>query len=290
VAQVKIVTDSNAFLPTPGLAAELGVEIVPLVIRISPTGRSKKPAQIYHEGINLSNEAFLRRLAQDSKAMSVEAPSIEQVKALFERLGQTTDKIVCIHVSSALNDIAEVMGEAAKSFVGRQRIIILDTATTSVGLGLIVEAAARVAATGVPPTEVVRVVRGMIPHMYALFFSDSLEYLEVWGRLGPAQTLLGTMLGLKPLSTMEDGDLLPVEKVRHYERAVDKLYEFIIEFSHIEHLYIVQHGFENEAALLLDRLELTYPGRAFPIIGYPPSLAVHIGPKALGVIVHESDR
>ena len=52
----------------------------------------------------------------------------------------------------------------------------------------------------------------------------------------------------------------------------------------------MQHGFENEAALLLDRLELTYPGRAFPIIGYPPSLAVHIGPNALGVIVHESDR
>ena len=57
--------------------------------------------------------------------------------------------------------------------MGRQRIVVLDTLTTSVGLGLIVEAAARAAAEGAPLAEVVRIVRGMIPHMYALFFSDS---------------------------------------------------------------------------------------------------------------------
>ena len=111
---------------------------------------------------------------------------------------------------------------------------MLDTATTSTGLGLIVETAARTAAAGEPIGEIERIVRGMIPHIYALFFSDSLQYLESWGRLGPAQAMLGTMLGLKPLSTMEDGDLLPVEKVRNYAHAVDKLHDFIIEFSRIE--------------------------------------------------------
>jgi DegV family protein with EDD domain len=174
--------------------------------------------------------------------------------------------------------------------MGHQRIVVLDTATTSVGLGLIVEAAAKAAAEGAPQKEIIRIVRGMIPHMYALFFSDSLEYLEAWGRLGPAQTLLGTMLGLKPFALMEDGDLLPIEKVRSYTRAVDKLYNFIVEFSRIEQMYLLQHDFETEAAQLLERLELVYPQREFPVIGYPPSLGVHIGPRAMGVIVYEGMR
>jgi DegV family protein with EDD domain len=246
--------------------------------------------QSYAERANVTDEGFLRKMAQNPKAASVDAPSSAQVRRLFERLGPPTDQIACIHVSSALNDVSEVVQKAAQGFAGRQRIIVLDTATTSVGLGLIVEAAASAAADGAPLAEIVRIVRGMIPHMYALFFSDSLEYLEAWGRLGSAQTLLGTMLGLKPLSTMEDGDFLPIEKVRSYQRAVEKLYSFIIEFSHIEQMYLVQNGFETEAADLLERLELIHPGREFPVVGYGPSLAVHVGPRALGVIVYEGGR
>jgi DegV family protein with EDD domain len=282
VAQVKIVTDSSVLLPKPDLIEELGIEVVPLIVRAGE--------QSYPERVQAPDEPTLRKMIQNSKLVSIEAPTVGQARRTFERLGRTTDTIVCVHTSGALNDIAEVMQQAAQSYAGRQRIVVLDTATTSVGLGLIVEAAAKVAAEGAPLSEIVRTVRGMIPHMYALFFSDSLDYLEAWGRLGPAQTFLGTMLGVKPLATMEDGDLLPVEKVRNYQRAVDKLYDFIIEFSRIEQMYLVQHEFETEAAQLLERLELIYPGREFPVVGYGPSLAVHIGPKALGVIVYEGVR
>ncbi len=279
MSQVKIVTDSNAYLPNPDLVARLGIEVVPL--------RVEAGQRTYPERINVTDEAFLQYLAQNPEHAAVGAPSVAQMRSLFTRLGETSDRIVCIHVSGALNDVAEVARQAAATFVGRQRIVVLDTLTTSIGLGLIVEAAARAAAEGASQAEVVRIVHGMIPRMYALILSDSLHFLEAWGRLGPAQTLIGTMLNLKPLATMEDGDLIPVEKVRNYARAVDKLYEFIVEFSRIEHLYLIQHEFETEAALLLEKLELTYPNRDFPVIGYPPSLAVHIGPRALGVIVHE---
>jgi DegV family protein with EDD domain len=279
VSQVKIVTDSNAHLPDPDLIAELDIEVVPLSVRMG--------TQVYPERINFTDEGFLRKLAKDPANVSVEAPSVSQMRGIFGRLGQTSDKIVCIHASGALNDVAEVARQAAASYAGRQRIVVLDTATTSAGVGLIVEAAAKAAAEGASLPDVVRIVRGMIPHMYALILSDSLLFLEAWGRLGPAQTLLGTMLGLKPIATMEDGDLLPIEKVRSYGRAIDKLFEFIIEFSHVEQLVVLQHEFESEAAQLLERLEEAFPDCEFPVIGYPPSLAVHIGPKALGVLVYE---
>ncbi len=282
MSQVTIITDSNAYFSGPEVVSQLGIEVVPLTIRIGQHS--------YQEGVNLSTDAFLRKLAQDPSNVSVNSPSVAEYGAFLRRLGLGADRIVCIHVSNALNDIAEVARRASSSLLGRQRIVVLDTGTTSAGLGLIVETAARAAAAGEPIGEVERIVRGMIPHIYALFFSDSLQYLESWGRLGPAQALLGTMLGLKPLATMEDGDLLPVEKVRNYSHAVDKLHDFVIEFSRIEQLFVVQHDFEAEAAQLLERLELIYPSRHFPVVGYPPSLAVHLGPKALGVIVYEGAR
>lgn len=282
MAPVKIITDSSVYLPDPNLITRYGVEVIPLTVRIG--------AQSYPERINHVDEAFLRKQAQDSESVSVEVPSPGQVQAFFARISQQADSIVCVHTSSALHDIGDAVRRGAAGFIGRHHIVVLDTLSMSVGAGLIVEAAARAAAAGATQAEVVKIVRGMIPHMYTLVFSDSLHYLEAWGRLGTAQTMLGTMLGLKPLATMEDGDLIPVEKVRQYEHAVEKLYDFIIEFSRIEQMYLIQHDFESEAAQLLERLEVAFPRREFPVIGYPPSLAVHIGPKALGVIVHEGTR
>jgi len=282
VAQVKIVTDSSAYLPQSSSIAQLGIEVLPLIVRWGQ--------HTYPERINQTDEMFMHRLSEDSKSGSVESPKVAQVQQVFARLGQVTDSVVCIHASGSLHDIGEVARRASAGFMGRQRIVVLDTQTTSVGLGIIVEAAARAAAEGASQAEVVKIVRGMIPHMYAMFFSDSLEYLEAWGRLGPAQTTLGTMLGLKPLATMEDGDLIPMEKVRSYSRAVDELYDFVIEFSRIDQLYLVHNGFETEAAQLLERLEEAFPHQEFPVVGYAPSLAVHIGPRALGVLVHEGSR
>jgi DegV family protein with EDD domain len=282
VAQVKIVTDSSAYIPESASIAQLGIEVIPHIVRSG--------GQTYPERVNHTDEAFMRRLREDSKGGSVETPSVAQAHQVFARLSQSTDSMVCIHSSSALSDISDVVRRASSGFMGRQRITVLDTQTTSAALGIIVEAAARAAAEGASQSEVVKIARGMIPHMYAMFFSDSLEYLEAWGRLGPAQTLLGTMLDLKPLATMEDGDLIPMEKVRTYSRAVDELYDFVIEFSRIEQLYVVHNGFETEAAQLLERLEEAFPRREFPVIGYPPSLTVHIGPRALGVMVHEGNR
>lgn len=282
MTQVKIVTDSSAYLPPTASIAQLGIEVIPLIVRAGQ--------QAYPERINQTDEAFMRRLAADSKSVTVESPSVAHVQQLFARLGQVTDSVVCIHASSALFDVSEVAKRASSGFMGRQRIIVIDTQTTSAALGIIVEAAARAAAAGASQAEVVKIVRGMIPHMYAMYFSDSLEFLEAWGRLGPAQTLLGTMLDLKPLATMEDGDLIPMEKVRTYSRAVDELYDFVVEFSRIEQLYLVHYGFESEAAQLLERLEEAFPHHEFSVVGYTPSLAVHIGPRALGVMVYEGTR
>ncbi len=179
---------------------------IPLIVRAGQ--------QTYPERINQTDEAFMRRLAPDSKSVTVESPSVAHVQQLFARLGQVTDSVVCIHASGAFPTcrdrapgVVRLHGPPAHHRASTRRPRLPRWGSSS-------RRPPRAAAERASQAEVVKIVRGMIPHMYAMFFSDSLEFLEAWGRLGPAQTLLGTMLDLKPLATMEDGDLIPMEKVR----------------------------------------------------------------------------
>jgi fatty acid-binding protein DegV len=97
------------------------------------------------------------------------------------------------------------------------------------------------------------------------------------------------MLGIKPLLIMEDGEIVPLEKVRTRSRAIDKLFEFVVEFPHIEQMAILQKSpvATEETLLLIERLEMVLPEMEFPIITYGPVLATHVGPNTMGIIVYE---
>jgi fatty acid-binding protein DegV len=116
-----------------------------------------------------------------------------------------------------------------------------------------------------------------------------MDYLERSGRVGKAQSLLGTMMRIKPLLFMEDGEIIPLEKVKTAEKAIEKLTEFVAEFDTIEQSVIFQrHGRSSAPGrLLLNQLNQLFPDKHFSAIQYNPLLASFVGPTALGVIVYE---
>ena len=116
---------------------------------------------------------------------------------------------------------------------------MLDTQTTSVGLGLIVEAAARAASAGASQAEIVKIVRGMIPHVYSIFCLQSLNHLAHSGYLDPAQAAIGEMLGIVPFYVLDSGKLIPIQKVRSMRQLVDVLHEFVTEFDNIDHIALL---------------------------------------------------
>jgi fatty acid-binding protein DegV len=122
-----------------------------------------------------------------------------------------------------------------------------------------------------------------------VLITDTLDYLEHSHLISPAQAILGTMLGIKPFLALEEGKIIPMEKVRSRERALDKLAEFASEFSNIEQMAILQSTPypTEETKMLLERLALITPDRQFPIMLYGPLLASHIGPDAMGLVVYE---
>src|SRR5258708_1096965 len=129
----------------------------------------------------------------------------------------------------------------------------------------------------------------MISRIYAIFFVDSLDYLQHGGLVSESQAILGGMLGIKPFLTIEEGELITMEKVRTRPQAIDKLVEFVTEFSSVDYLVILQNTshLTDQTRMLQERLALEFVDRPFPVVVYKPSLGTFIGPDAMGIIVFE---
>ena len=281
MGKVAIVTDSTAFLE-PGEAQELDITVVPLNVHIGD--------ETLRDGIDITPEAFFQRLEQGGPIPRTSPPSVQTFERVYANIHSRTDQILSIHLSGRLSQTLNHAQRGAESLLGRCKIIVVDSLTTSLGLGILAKAAARAAQEGANLDEIVRLVRGMIPHIYIVFYVDEMDYLERGRRIGRAQAILGTMLNIKPLLFVEDGEIIPLEKVRTHEKAVEKLFEFVAEFSELEQAAIVQRHATptEETKMLLERLEQLFPGIEFPIIQYGPVLASHIGPSAMGVCVYET--
>jgi DegV family protein with EDD domain len=281
MGKVAIVTDSTAYLE-PSVAQELQINVIPLSVHLGD--------ETLREGIDITSEAFFQRLEQGGIIPRTSPPSVRSFEQLYASLHARTDEILSIHISGRLSQTVSHAQRGADSLLGRCSIAVVDSMTTSLGLGILAEASAKAAQQGADLEEVVRLVRGMIPHIYTVFYVDQMDYLERGNRIGRAQAILGTMLNVKPLLFVEDGEIIPLEKVRTHEKAVEKLFEFVAEFSELEQAAIVQRHANptQETNLLLERLAQLFPDMKFPIIQYGPVLASQIGPAAMGVVVYET--
>ena len=278
---VRIVTDSAAYLG-PDLAKELEIGLVPFHIQVGN--------RVYRDGVDIDTAEYYRLLETHEAEISLSPPTVEEFYRVYSELAENSNEILSIHPPEALTPSVNYARQAARRLLGRCQIVVLDSQTVSLGLGILIETALRAVREERSFEEIVRIVRGIIPRIYIVFFSENLEYLKRGGRIGEAQALLGTMLGIKPFLTLEEGEIQPMEKVRTREEALEKLAEFVSEFDSIEQLAIIRgmHKHTQEVDYLTERLHALFPEIDIPIIHYGPVLASHIGPGNLGVIVYES--
>jgi len=216
VSKVYIVTDSAATIE-PNAAERLGVTIIPLIIRIGQKD--------YLDGVDLDHEELLLRMARDRIHPEVVGPEAKQFRRVYDGLMRYTDQILSIHSSASLSHIHREAQIAAREFLGRCDIVVMDSETLSLGLDILVRGAAQLANDSIPLGEIVRRVRGMIRRVYVVLVTDTLDYLEHSRLISPAQAILGAMLDIRPFLAMEEGAIIPMEKVRSRERAIDKLIE-----------------------------------------------------------------
>lgn len=278
MSRVKIVTDSTADMP-PEVIDELGITVVPLTIHLG--------SKTLRDGVDITSADFVQRMDRSSAPPKTTPPKQAQFDQLYAELTKGGGEVVSIHVSSKLSQTYRNAVRAATPLLGRSKIVVIDSQLITVGLGMLVTAAGRAAARGDSLDDVVRLVRGMIPRIYIGFFVETLDFLERGGRIGKAQAMLGNMLNIKPLLILEEGEIVALEKVRTRAKAIEKLVEFITEFTHIQKMVVLHGNTPEDVSTLIEQTNLLLPNLDISVDHYGPVTATHLGTDALGVVVYE---
>jgi DegV family protein with EDD domain len=285
VNHVQLITDGTAYLPAARLR-ELGVISLPVV------AQAGGETFLYDQQAD-GHIALLKEIRESRAPVEIVGPSADDFRAAFERTLYRTNQMLVILSSGYLSPIMRNARLAARDFMGRCDITILDSQTVSVGLGLLIDRAGELLSEGhLPLHEVVRRVRGMIPRIYVVMISHTLDYLYRSQKLSAMQAILGSMLSIHPFMLIEEGEIIPLEKSRRPEKALDKLVEFADEFGRIQQLVIFQSVGENadeETESLKSRLDSVVASSEFPTIVYDPIIASHIGPEGVGLVIYEGE-
>ena len=278
---VKIVTDSSVDL-SPKLAEELGITVVPLYVRFGN--------EVYRDQIDISADEFYQRLQHDPVHPSTTQPTPQDFANAYEKVAPKADGIVSIHISAKLSGTCNsaLQGKKMIEEVGPVcPIEVVDSETLTMGLGIITMAAAKVANAGGNVQEVVDKVKEMIPRIHLLFTLDTLKYLALGGRIGKAKALLGSVLNVKPILAIKDGEVVPAGQVRSRSKGIDRLVDFVQSAASIQDLAIIYNTTPDEAQTLAERIAPMFAKEKIIIARLGPLLGVHAGPGAVAIAFAE---
>jgi DegV family protein with EDD domain len=273
---VKIVTDTVADLPS-GVIKELGITVIPILVRFGE--------QVYRDGIDLTSDQFYEKL-KESKALPVTSvPSPGTFAEAYDRLAEETDEILAIIVSSKLSGTYEVALQSIGLMKRKCRVEVIDSKWATMAQGFIVMEAAKAARAKASLDEVVEITRKTIPRVDFLSTFDTLEYLRRGGRIGKAQAFLGSVLKVNPLITLRGGVVQPAGRLRSRAKAIERLYEFAMGYSHIDEMAVEDTACPDEAEALVGRLSEKFPKERIYRSKMTPAIGTHTGPGLLLVAV-----
>ena len=276
---VKIVTDSGADLPNE-LAEELGIAVVPVYVRFGE--------EVYRDRVSISEDEFYERLTHDPIHPSTTQPGPQDFLEVYQKLSPDADGIVSIHITGKLSGTCNSALMARDMMEGGCPIEVVDSEMLSMSLGLIVIAAAQMAKAGESMDKIVEAAKQAIPKTYLFALLDTLEYLKKGGRIGKAKALLGSILSVKPVLTMKDGELVPAGQARNRAKGMDKLFEYVKNAGDIQDLAIVYNTTPDEAQNLVERIGSVFDKEKIRMARLGPGLGVHGGPGAMIVVFRKA--
>jgi len=270
---VAIVTDSTADLP-PELAASRSITVVPLTLTLD--GKSLL------DGVDIQPDEFYRRLRSSFTHPTTSQPSPGRFAQAFSSLLADHDSIVSIHISEKLSGTYASARQAA-DMTDPKRVRVVDSELVSMSLGLIALVASAMAAGGAEAETIEAKVLDMRPHIQTYFSVATLEFLRRGGRIGRASALLGSVLQVKPVLCIRDGLVTPLERVRTFERALNRVVELTREVDRGHGVcVIVGHADAQADAERIGR-ELEPIAETLMIQPLGPVVGAHAGPGVVGV-------
>ncbi len=277
---VKIVTDSTADLPKE-VAGKLGITVVPLYVHFD--------TEVFKDGVDINADEFYHRLTTGKILPKTSAPSPGDMGAAYSGLSKESREIISIHISSKLSAThgSALLGkeQAGKDY----RIEVVDSQQASMGLGLLAIGAARRAAAGATSYDIKDWVFHAIPKIHLFGLVDTLEYMQKGGRIGKAQAFLGSLLQIKPIISVKDGEVHPVERVRSCKKGLERLVELASAFKAVQSLALFNSTNDEAVEDVAQRLGKAFPGVEIYRSRFGPVIGTYVGPGAVGVALIEKD-
>lgn len=271
MSKVAIVTDSTADLASD-LVEERGITVVPLTVTLE--GRS------YLDGVDIQADEFYTRLTASGGTATTSQPSPARFAEVYEQLLGDHDEVVSLHISSKLSGTYAAAIQGA-DMVGRDRIQVLDTEMVSMPLALLVLAASAIAAKDEGAAAIAERIRPIQQNMRVYFVVATLEYLRRGGRIGRASALVGSVLQVKPVLTLQEGQVAPLERVRTQEKALSRMIELAGQ-GEGPVCALIGHAAAAGAA---ERIAAALEPHSETLVVAPlgPVVGAHAGPGTVGV-------
>ena len=274
MGRVAIVTDSASDFD-PARAASLGIAIVPLVVSFGD--------ETFSAGENLSREQFWDKVKTPGTPIATTAAcSPGTFQAAYQAACDAgADSIVSIHVADTLSGTLKAAQVARASFRDRD-IRIVDSTSASMGEGMLAELAVAMANAGRSAQEIAEAVEARRSDLQVYLALETLEYLKRGGRISGPRAAIGTLLSIKPIIEIKNGQVEVTERVRTRGKVRERLVELFTErpIERLSVLHTTDADVEEFAAEITKRAGLQPSQVTIDLVG--PSVGPHLGPGCVG--------
>lgn len=272
---VRIVTDSTASIPAE-ICRALNITVVPATIHFGE--------DTFVDGVDPA-PALYARLARGSEAPTTSTPSPGAFLEAYRKVAAEASAIISIHVMETKSSLINTARMAA-SMLPEVPIHVVDSRSTTLGLGLLTMAAARLAQAPHTAAELLSRLEQLIPHVHVHAAIPDLTQLRRSGRVSLGQAMVAGVLGIKPILYIGNSVVDVVDRVRGWSRAVDRMVEMALERAGEARvtLAVVHTNAEEEARHLLTAIRARFNCTEVMVTDAGTALATHAGAGALGIV------
>ena len=275
---VRIITDSASDI-TADIAARLNVDVLPL--------KTIFGEEEFLDGVNISHKEFYEKLIESDVHPTTSQIAPYDFEQAFEEVKKAGDTAVCITLSSKLSGTYQSACIAAEDYEGI--VYVVDSENVAIGEQILVEMAAKLRDTGKSAAEIADISESEKKKICLIALLDTLEYLKKGGRISGAAAMVGGMLSIKPVISIEEGEIAVLGKARGSKNGQNLLREYIqkqgeVDYSKAWNLAYTGLSDELLRKYIADSAELYAAfGNELPIRTIGSTIGTHAGPGAIAV-------
>jgi len=287
--KVAVVTDSVAQVPKE-IAEELDIHVLPFIVSID--------GQDYHDGIDLLPAELYRRMRQEKVIPTTSAPSIgDYENAFMECMEAGAEAVACVVLSSTFSsgyNSACMAARLVKEKFPARKIEVIDSKLATIAQGFVAIEAAKEAQRGASLEEIIKKAKEVRQRVGLAASLETLEYLALGGRIGKASYLLGSLVQIIPVMTIDsEGVVTLLYKERGMQRSLKKIVEYVsskeVEHEHL-HLAIMHADAELQAAKLEEIAQEELNPAEVLHASFTPVMVAHTGPGLVGLAYYYEEK